>query len=465
MTTILEHFARLVARMDYETLPEQVVDKAKRVIVDSLGCAVGAHGAEPTRIVRKVATNLSNAPHSTLLTSRLKTSVPMATLVNGAMIRYLDYNDTYMGRDPSHPSGNVATVLAAGEYAARSGKDVISALVCAYEVHLRLADHCGDPSLWLRGWDHATNSTYGAAAASSRLLGLSQQQCAHALGIAGSQANTLGEIRRGEISMIKATAEAKAASDGVMAAMLAEEGFTGPLALMEGDYGHIRVLGASADIDALIDQEPAYKIMKSSLKYYPVETMTQALVEAALHLRRAHRFNPSDIERVVVGLYDFAFKKPAWDKTKLRPHNRETADHSYNYCVAVALLDGEMTDAQFTLERIHAADVGALMEHVDLGVDSALDGMYPASYPGIVTVVMKSGQSFTHRVDHAQGHPLKPGSREDVSAKFRRQCAGKLDDRQIERALGHLWDLDKVEDLRTLLDDFVIREPGPGLAS
>lgn len=451
MATIVEKLAEISGEIQFERLPPDVVEKAKVVILDSLGCAIGGYASPPSKMIRAIVQSMGGNEESTVIGSQIRTSAFLATLANGTMIRYLDYNDTYIGRDPSHPSGNVATVLALAERQRKGGKDVIAALVLAYEIHLRLADHCGEPSLWLRGWDHATNAAYAAAAVSARLLGLSQNKMAHALAIAGSQANTLGEIRRGVIPMMKATAEAKAAADGVLGALMAAEGMTGTLRIFEGDYGYIKILAGSIDETSLVAPVRDYKVLKSSLKYYPVETMTQALVDAALTLRTAHRIGPEHIERVVVGLYDFAFDKPAWDKSKLTPTTRESADHSYNYCVAVALLDGEVGEAQFRDERIQAADVRDLMSRVELTIDPELDGIYPHAFPGIVTVHLKGGQALRKRVDYAPGHPKNPGSRKDVEAKFRRQCERFLTQQQIGQVIEAVWELEKLERIDELM--------------
>ena len=450
MTTIVEKLAGLSEQISFEKLPPEVVRKAKVTILDTLGCALGGFASDPAKIMRGVVRRLGGHPEATILGTTERTSVLGATWANGTAIRYLDYNDTLMSRDPAHPSGNLAGVLAVAEAQGLDGRELICGLVNAYEIQCRLVDHCGDPCLWTRGWDHPTNMVYASAAAAGRLLDLPRNRIAHAMAIAGSQGNFLSEIRRGVIGKIKGTAEAKAAGDGVFAALLAADGLTGPLRIFEGDYGYINVVAGGADVDSLTAPIERHKIMRTYLKYYPVEIMTQSPVQAALDLRKEYSIDPKDIERVVVGLYDFAFKKPSWDASKLKPTTRESADHSFNYCIAVALLDGEVTPAQFAERRIQAPDVQDLMARTELVPDPEIEGIYPRFYPGIVTVHMNNGDAYRKRVDHFPGDPERPVTDEQVEEKFMRQAAPHLAPTQAKNVIETVWSLEHLDNVRKL---------------
>src|SRR5207344_1327891 len=178
----------------------------KARVLDTLGCAYGALNSDVGRAVRRMALDCGGIAQSTLIGTGEKTSAPLATLVNGSLIRYLDSNDYYFARDPAHPSGNIAVALAVGERAHRSGCDLIAALVAAYELHLRLCDFAGEPSLWKRGWHHGTNAQFSSAALAARLAGDDPLRTAHAMAIAASHQNTLAQLQSGAVSMIKGTA-------------------------------------------------------------------------------------------------------------------------------------------------------------------------------------------------------------------------------------------------------------------
>jgi 2-methylcitrate dehydratase len=226
---------------------------------------------------------------------------------------------------------------------------------------------------------------------------------------------------------------------------------TGPAIIFEGNYGYLKIVAGGADIDALTAPIRQHKILRTYLKYYPVETMTQSPVKAALDLREEHDIDPSEIERVVVGLYSFAFKKPSWDPSKLKPTTRESADHSFNYCVAVALLDGEMTAAQFMDARIKSPDIQDLMGRTELVVDPEVEGTYPHYYPGIVTVYMKDGAVHRKRVDHFPGDPRSPMTREQATHKFRVQAAPYLTPRHSELVVDTVFSLEHLNDVGSLL--------------
>jgi 2-methylcitrate dehydratase len=459
MSTVAEKLAGLGTSYTYETLPPAVVAKAKTIIIDSLGCALGASDSEPAAIARQVALSLGGRPEATLIGSGERTSAHQATFVNGTMIRYLDCNDAYIARDPSHPSGNVATALAFAESGGRSGRDVIAALAYGYEIHARLIEHIGEPNLWNRGWHHATTAPFPAAATVAHLMELPVERTAHAFAIAGTQCAALTEMRRGVVPMIKATAEAKGAYDGAFAALLAGAGLTGPLSIFEGDYGYIKVLGGGGDIGKLTAPGLDYSILKSTIKRYPVEIMSQSPVHAALELRREHGIDPRDITKVVVGLFDYYFKKPAFDKSKLIPTTRETADHSPTYCVTVALLDGDVGPAQFTEERLKAADVQDLIRRVELVVAPELNALYPATTPGVTTIHLKDGRVLSKRIDHPPGHPANPLSREELERKFRALAGPYITKDRAGEIIRKVWELERLDDIGELMQ-LTVRESG-----
>lgn len=452
MTTIVESLAGLGEQIDFASLSPAVVDKTKALVLDSLGCTFGGFHSEPGKIVRDVVTAMGGAKEATIIGTATRVPALLALWANGTTMRYLDFNDTYFARDPSHPSGHIALALALAERQHRSGRDLIAAIVLAYELHIRLVEYAGKPSLWLRGFNHATNVPYPAAAVSAWLLGLDRRQTAHALAIAGGQSIALAEIRRGVISMTKATADAKAAADGLMAALLAERGMTGPLKIFEGDFGYIKMIAGEADIAALTAPVSEHKILKATIKNYAIETMTLGPVEAALALRAEHRVRPQDIDRVVVGLYEMAYKKPSWDPSKRFPTTRESADHSFNYCVAVALLDGAAGPEQFTEARIASEDVRDLMARVDLTIAPELEGLYPATFPGVVTVRLKDGRELIKRIDHPIGHPKNPAPRTRLEEKFRQLAQPMLSSRRMDEIINAVWSLEDLDDIAGLME-------------
>jgi 2-methylcitrate dehydratase len=417
--SVLEALGALALSVRFEDLPAQVVSDTKARVLDTLGCAFGALSSDVGLAVRRMAVDCGGAPQSTLIGSGEKTSAPLATLVNGSLLRYLDSNDYYFSRDPAHPSGNLAAVLAVSEREHRSGRDMIAALVAAYEIHLRLCDFAGEPTLWRRGWHHATNAQFSTAAVAARLSGDDALRTAHAMAIAGSHQNTLAQLQSGEISMIKGTAEGWVAKAGVEAALLAHHGVTGPLALMEGKAGWAAIVAGAVDFEALCAPlDGHYRLTDTCIKPYPAVATAVAPVRAAIELHRAG-LPPLDlIEQMTVRLPAFALGTPSAHAGRRYPAQVESAQHSFYYCPAIALIDGACGEAQFTPLAINSAQVRDLLAKVELREDPEFTALWPQSAGGAVDLHLHGGKTLSHRCPYPPGHPRLRLTEHELAAKF-----------------------------------------------
>jgi 2-methylcitrate dehydratase len=235
--TLAERFARYATELKYESLPQATIHEAKRRIIDSIACAFGAWRSETAQQVRAVATQVSSPYGATILGTGHKASPDWAAFANGLLIRYLDYNDTYLSKEPAHPSDNLAAVLAVAEAERSTGKETLLATVLAYEIQCRL---CDSASLRARGWDHVNYGLFSASAAASRLMGLDATATRHAMSIAGVSGLAMRQTRVGEISAWKGCAFANASRHAVFASWLAKHGLTGPSEIFEGRMGFMR---------------------------------------------------------------------------------------------------------------------------------------------------------------------------------------------------------------------------------
>lgn len=228
MSTIVESIGEYAARLKPEHLDSAVIDYAKRILLDTLACGFGGLDSEPARIVRRSISDLGGYPQATLLGKGSKTNAQFAALANGVAIRYQDYNDVYFGPAwTAHPSDTIATVLAAAEWRKCSGWDFLVGLIVAYEVQMRFSDLPVLRNLWHRGWHHTAACSYAAAAGAGRILGLDATQIGHAISLSGARSNTFSEIRHGNIPMDKALSAPIIASQSILYALLARNGFTG----------------------------------------------------------------------------------------------------------------------------------------------------------------------------------------------------------------------------------------------
>lgn len=451
--TVLQRLAAFVHDVHYEALPPEVVHYAKRLILDTLGCAFGAMESDVAAALRRFADDIGGAPQATLIGSGLKTSVALATLVNGGLLRYLDSNDYYFGRDPAHPSGNLAPALAMAERQGRDGKTLIAALVGAYEVHLRLADYAGEPSLWRRGWHHGTNAQFSSAALAARLAGLDPDRTAHAMAIAGSHQNTLAQLQSGAISMIKATAEAWVAKAGVEAALLAGHGMTGPLGLLEGPNGWVEtVAGQTAgEFDAAALTAPfdgRYRLLETSVKPYPVVATASAPVRAAIDLHRQGLPAPDAIERIVVRLPGFALRTPSAHPDRRYPTGIESAQHSFYFCAAIALRDGACGEAQFQAQVLTDPALRDLLGKVVLQADPELDTRWPQAAGGGIELHLRDGTTLQRMCPYPPGHPRLALSDEELSHKFLAYAEPVLGHKRAYALRDAVLRLDNYKDIR-----------------
>ncbi len=288
MTTLVEQLAGYAAALRYEDLPGEVVRQAKRLIVDTVGCALGGYGSEPARIAGDIAATVTSTRPATVMVSGRRTSPDLAAFANGVMIRFLDYNDGYTSTGESgHPSDSIAAALTAAEIAGASGRDLIVATVLAYEVFCRI---CDEADLKPLGWDHVTVGGIASVAAAAKLLGLEGRKLAEAFNLGIAPNIALYQTRIGTVSMWKGCAYANASRNALFAAMLAERGMTGPSPIFEGVGGYFKaVTHAPFRLAALGGRVHPYKIMECSIKRFPLGQYSQTVVQAALEAREKIR--------------------------------------------------------------------------------------------------------------------------------------------------------------------------------
>lgn len=445
---LANRIAEYVARLEFTHLDERTVHEVRRRMIDSLACALGAYRAEPVKIARRLAGRVSAQPGASYLGSRSQTSPDLAAFVNGILVRYLDYNDTYLSLEPAHPSDNIPAVLAAAEVAGTGGREIITATVLAYEIQCRL---CDAASLRARGWDHVTYGAFSTAAAAAKLLGLNAERITQALNLAGTPNVALRQTRAGELSPWKGCAFANAGRNGVFAALLAAEGLAGPAPLFEGELGFFKQVSGEFDLPALgeADGNADFMINKTSIKFWPAEYHSQSAIHAALELRRQIP-DPSEIASVDIDSFDAAVDIIGKDPEKWRPKTRETADHSLPFCTAVALMDGDVTLDSFREARLTDERLLDLVAKINVHRDAELTARYPRGIPNRITVTLPDGRQFTAENEFPRGHAENPMTDDEVTAKFRRMADGVLDPAAQDRVLDlcrHLEDLDSVSRL------------------
>jgi 2-methylcitrate dehydratase len=414
LENLAERLAAFALGTRFGDLPPLVVVEARRRLLDSFACAIGALEQPAPTIVRRLAARFQGGPSVSLIGGG--SSAPdWAAFSNGVHIRYLDCNDTYLSLEPAHPSDNWAAVMAAGQLASADGKAWIAAAVVAYEVQCRL---CDAASIRARGWDHTTYGSISSALAAAKLLELSHEQTVHALGIAGTTGTALRLTRAGELSMWKGCAFAHAARNGVFAALLAAGGLTGPAPLFEGEMGFFQQVSGLFSLPDLGGPTPSdWMLPKTSVKFVPAEYHSQSAIAAAFSLR-TQIGNPARIRSVEIATFRAAVEIIGKDPEKWRPKTRETADHSLPYCTAVALVDGKVSAEQFTAARLRDPALLDLVARTRVVEDPELTAGYPAGIPNRVSVTLDDGRKLVSEVAFPPGHDKNPLTDAQLADKF-----------------------------------------------
>ena len=437
-----------------EGLPDETVHEVKRRVLDSIGVAMAALDGDAPATTRAYAAELPDPNGATVWGSALRANAEVAGFVNGVAVRYLDFNDTYLSKEPLHPSDVIAPLMAVAEWRDRPSTDLLAAIATAYEVSITL---CDAASLRAHGWDHVNYIGIGVACAAGQLLQLPPERIEHAISIATVPHAAMRETRAGELSMWKGAAAANAARNAVFATLLAEKGMTGPARPFEGEMGFVQQLlgGEGFDEEALSRLEakaPPKRILDTHIKYWPVEYHAQSAVDAALQfpaefLRDADRINSIEIDT-----FDAAYQIIAKDPEKWDPKTRETADHSLQYVVAAALLDGEVTRRTFEPERFRDPRIlDILKERVTVREDPELSASYPEGIPNRITVTTTGGDREVREVRHPRGHARNPMTDEEVVAKYRANVEGRLDADRAASVERLVWDLEREGSLQELM--------------
>src|SRR6266498_1301201 len=453
--SLAHHLADYACALRFEDLSKDVVHEVKRRVLDSLGCAIGAWKEEPCAIARKVASDFSARNGSTIIGTTHKAPPDWTAFANGCCIRYFDYNDTYLSKEPAHPSDNISAALAMAENVGANGRELITAIALAYEVQCRF---CDAASIRARGWDHVTYGAFSTALAGANLMKLDPKKTRHAVNIAGVAGAAMRQARVGELSHWKGVAFANAARHGVFSALLARAGMTGPGPIFEGQMGFEKQLGVSlgsvGEKFAVPFVEngdgPASMILRTSIKFWPAEYHSQSAIEAALFLR-SQIGDPSKIQRVVIESHDASVDIIGSEPEKWKPKTRETADHSLPYITAIALIDGEVTDRQFGPERFKDPEVWKFLENVKVERNAELSAMYPDAVGNIVHVDLAEGRRLTKRVDYPLGNAKNRLKDSAVEGKFLALVERIIGESRAKKITELVWKLDEAKNVDALM--------------
>lgn len=424
-TTVLEELAALADSLAADALPANIVAEAGRRVLDSIACMIAGAGTGPAQSAyRAVSAEFGVA---TLVGGPGRSGIAGAALANATALRALDFMDGHPGPYSCHPSLLVPAVLAAAEAHDRSGLATARAIVLGYELAARLQLASGDPDITVHGWSGSTNLALAVSISVGALLGLRGRELVDALAIATVHSPTLDASGRGQMAESKAAVDGMVAMSAVVAVQLAMAGLGGPRAAYDGEGGFVEAVAGRFNSDILLADLATLRITDCYTKVYNAVKCAQSAAAAALELRPLLSGLDS-VQSINLFLAERDWRNQCNDEAaRRRPRNRDTANHSVVYCVAAALVHGDLQSAQFEQRCLTDPRTRDLIDVITIAGDPSHTAQWPAANPATVEIVLTSGDVLRATVSHPPGHPRNPITGPQLSAKVRALIDGHVD--------------------------------------
>jgi 2-methylcitrate dehydratase PrpD len=444
--------ARFLCGLKLEEVPQGVVDKAKLVFLDTLGIALASSTMDFGRMVTNVARQLGGPNSSRLIGSPLKVAAANAVLANGTLAHGLDYDDTL--EEAIVHTGCCAgmTALAVGEELGASGKAVLEAAIASTEVMCKVG-LIAPGKFHARGF-HPTAlcSTFGAAAAAGKLLGLEPVQWIDALGLCGSQSSGIIEYLA-DGTWTKRFHPGWSAHGGVIATMLAREGFRGPATVFEGQHGFYRAFGGADEypFEKFNELGRTWEIPKLTFKSYPCGSISHPYMDCALTLKQKYAVASERVAEIVCRTAEGPVHR-LWEPLadKQRPTSSYGAKFSLPYSIAVMLIRGRAGLEEFSDEAIRDPEVLSLAKKVRYELDPTID--YPRHFSGHVKIVLADGGILEENQPHPRGGLESPLPPEEIERKFRANARLALSGQQLELIVESVKRLEQLSSITALSD-------------
>jgi 2-methylcitrate dehydratase len=448
--TVTAKMARWAAALEYKQLSADVVYQAKRFLLDSVGCALGGYQQHDVKIALELLDEIAGRGAATVIGTGKRIDAVSASLANALMIRCMDYNDIYWKQDPSHPSDIFPAAMACCERSKSDGKELIVGLVLGHEFEMRFCE-AAFPGIRERGWHHATLTAFVSPIVAGRALHLGWEQIQHAVGISASRHATLGAVTAGKLTMMKNTVDPMATQSGVLAALLAEKGYTGPEHVVDGKEGLTHVFGPEWKLNILADDlGESWRITQCGMKAFPTEALTHTPISAVLDIVKSNDLKPEQIVKVEIRSLARAADILS-DPSKYDPRSKETADHSLPYVIAAAIAERQVTPVQFEMKKIMDPTIRAQLNKVEVVADPDIEKVFPALQRVIVNITTTDGATYSKQLDYPKGDPRNPLTDQEVEEKFATLAEGVLSPAAQKKLKDAIWNLEKIGSVSKLM--------------
>jgi 2-methylcitrate dehydratase PrpD len=434
----------------FEALPEEVVARTEELFLDWLASALAGRDARPVAAIEQFASVMGPSQGaSEILTSRRRSSPFFAALVNGGASHFVEQDDLH-NSSVLHPGTVVfPAVLAACQHAGASGKALITAAVAGYECGVRVGEFLGRSHYRIF---HTTGTAgkLAAAAGTAHVLGLDAQRTQDCLGSAGTMAAGLWEFLR-DAADSKQLHTAKAAADGLMAAYLARDGFTGAKQILEGKQGMAAGMSTDADPRRLTEGLGSrWALAETSFKFHASCRHTHPAADALLELMREQRLKPEDVAKVTAHVHQGALDVlgPVTD-----PRTLHQSKFSMGFVLALIAFYGRAGLADFNDAALRDSEIRGFHDKVEMVLDPEVDSAYPRRWIGRVSVKTRDGRTLEKRILSPKGDPDNCLTRAELEDKALRlaQYSGGATEAEMRGVIERVWRLHEEKDVRDLL--------------
>ncbi len=448
MERVTRTLANFAANLKFEDLDPKLILSFKKYLLDGIGCGLYGHCLLWCQIVNRFIKEQLGKKESTLWLQKFKGPSTNVSLGLGVMIHSFDFDDYHNAK--VHPGAVVIpAVMAIGEPLSANGKSMLTAMVAGYEAMIRVSLATGPASSRLKGWHlTGTTGTFGAAVAAGSLLGLNQDQMASALGVAGTQSAGLWAFTA-DGAMSKRFHAGRSSQSGVIAALLAKDGFKGPTQILEAeDGGFCKATSDEVDLTRITEELGGRFVGTAvNIKPYACCASAHSGIDAVRQLREEYKILPSEIEKVFVKTASGVKVQCGFE---YKPLSVLQAQMSLQYCIAVVLLEGQALLDQFTEGKISDPKILELAKRVEIVLDPEIEKIYPDKFANKVEILLTNGKKFEARVDDPSGSPENPMPFDQVIKKFESLASKAVTKDRIDAIIESVEGIEKLDNIKKL---------------
>ncbi|HHX36662.1 MAG TPA: MmgE/PrpD family protein [Clostridiaceae bacterium] len=446
--------AKFVHDLTFESLSNELVEKTKVIMIDTLSCVVAGNviANEECDIIRKFAEDHGGDGATIWFTDGKKSGTMVAALANSLMAHTIDFDDTHMDSVSHFGAALTGTVLTLGQHLGASGKDIITAFVAGFEVAARVGNSVNkDGRSHYKYWHPtATASAVGAAAAAAKLYKLNEAEIEMAISLGADQASGFRYcVDKGDYS--KGLHPGWASLRGIMAAKLTKLGAEGPIGLLEYPTGFCQAMSEKPNLEYLTaGLGTEFETLSDAIKLFPTIHCSHTSIESALDIVNEHDIDYRDIEKIYIEVTELA----KGQGMNFEPDGVLAARLSVPCCVSIALRKKQLTLTDFTTEDIFSDENQNLMKRIEIQPNDQFLIDYPTGMVGHMTITMKDGTEYFAGHEYPKGHPLRPAEEEDYYNKFISLVTLRWDQAKSEKmynAFNQLETYETVDDLISLL--------------